>query len=270
MIEYIEKFDQYLLKCGVREDPSVTLSRFRNGLQPYIKRELFMREVTTLEHAYQIARDGEKFFRFPKSAPPRPVESRTMGSKPNFPPLAKGPTPSTNIPMRSNPPPPMTPPTKISTSQEEESSKKIIVSGTPNSGSRQQCFRCHGFGHFATQCPSRGLPSLLIDEEQSPLQEESEKTTEVYEASYNWEDEYDTQHYEWNQENPLGVIRCILAHVKEEDWRRTSIFHTFIKIGKHVRKVILDSGSCVNAISPDTVKLLGLNITPHPNSYKVS
>ena len=53
--EYIEKFDHYLLKCGVREDPSVTLSRFKNGLQPYIKRKLFMREVTTLEHAYQIA-----------------------------------------------------------------------------------------------------------------------------------------------------------------------------------------------------------------------
>ena len=136
MIEYIEKFDHYLLKCGVREDPSVTLSRFRNGLQPYIKRELFMREVTTLEHAYQIARDAEKFSRFPKPAPPRPIESRTMGSKSNFPPLAKGPTPSTNMPMRSNPPPPMTPPTKNFTSQEEESSMKIILSGTPNSGNR--------------------------------------------------------------------------------------------------------------------------------------
>ena len=30
--EYIEKFDHYLLKCGVREDPAVTFSRFRNGL----------------------------------------------------------------------------------------------------------------------------------------------------------------------------------------------------------------------------------------------
>ena len=53
--EYIDIFDHYLLKCGVREDPSVTFSRFRNGLQPYIKREIFMREVNTLEHAYQIA-----------------------------------------------------------------------------------------------------------------------------------------------------------------------------------------------------------------------
>ena len=43
-----------------------------------------MREVTTLEHAYQIARDAEKFFRFPKLAPFQPVDIRTIGSKPNF------------------------------------------------------------------------------------------------------------------------------------------------------------------------------------------
>ena len=165
MIEYIEKFDQYLLKCGVREDPLVTLSRFKNGLQPYIKRELFMREVTTLEHANQIARDAEKFSRFPKPIPSQPVDTRTMGSKPNFTPLAKGPTPSTTIPMRSNQPPPTTTPIKKSTIQGEESSKKIIVSGTPNSGNRRQCFMCHDFRYFATQCPSRGLPSLLIEEE---------------------------------------------------------------------------------------------------------
>ena len=81
--EYIEKFDHYLLKCGVREDPAVTLSRFKNGLQHYIKRELFMREGNTLEHAYQIARDAEKFSRFPRPAPSRPIDSKILGSKPN-------------------------------------------------------------------------------------------------------------------------------------------------------------------------------------------
>ena len=112
MIKYIENFDHYLLKCGVREDPFVTLSRFKNGLQPYIKGELFMREVTTLEHAYQIAQDVEKFSRFLKPAPSRPMDTRTMGSKPNFAPPAKGPIPSTTTPMKFNQPPPTTTPMK--------------------------------------------------------------------------------------------------------------------------------------------------------------
>ena len=88
-----------------------------------------------------------------------------MGSKPNFTPPAKGPIPSTTMPMRFNQPPPTTTPMKNPTFQGEEIFKKIIVSGTPNSGNKQQCFWCHGFGHVATQCPTRGLPSLLIEEE---------------------------------------------------------------------------------------------------------
>ena len=99
-----------------------------------------MREVTTLEHAYQIAWDAEKFSRFLKPAPSRPVDTRIMGSKPNFTPPAKGPTLSTTMPMRFNQPPLTTTPMKNLTIQGEESSKKIIVSGTPNSGNRQQCF----------------------------------------------------------------------------------------------------------------------------------
>ena len=71
-------------------------------------------------------------------------------------------------------------------------------------------------------------------------------------------------------EPPTGVIRCTLTKVHEDDWRWTTIFHTFIKIGNHVRKIILDNGSCVNVVSPNTVNLLGLHITPHPNSYRVS
>ena len=131
------------------------------------------------------------------------------------------------------------------------------------SGARQQCFRCHGYGHFAGQCPTRGLSSLLMEEEVP-----QEGQIEVYETSQDWEEEYENQYAEMDPS--IGVIRCTLTQVNKDDWRRTTIFHTFIKIGNHVRKVILDNGSCVNAVSPDTVNLLGLHITPHPNSYRVS
>ena len=79
------------------------------------------------------------------------------------------------------------------------------------SGTRQQCFRCHGFGHFAGQCPTRGLPSLLIEEEQVP----QEGQVEIYETSQDWEEEYETQYAE--MEPPIGVIRCTLTKVHEDD-----------------------------------------------------
>ena len=50
--EYIEKFDSYLLRCGVYEDSDVTLSRFRAGLNESIQCELYLKEIDTLKHAY--------------------------------------------------------------------------------------------------------------------------------------------------------------------------------------------------------------------------
>ena len=61
MIEYIAKFDEFVMRCGVVESESMTLSRFRKGLNEDIRRELFLREVHDLEHAYQVARDCEQF-----------------------------------------------------------------------------------------------------------------------------------------------------------------------------------------------------------------
>ena len=69
----------------------------------------------------------------------------------------------------------------------------------------------------------------------------------------------------------VGVVRCILTQSKtQDDWRRTNILHTFVKLGDKVCKIIIDSGSCVNAISTNAVKTLGLSTVPHPNPYKVS
>ena len=63
MEEYITKFDEYLLRSGVQEDLMITLSQFRSGLHESIHKELFLRDVSTLEHAYQVARDVERFQR---------------------------------------------------------------------------------------------------------------------------------------------------------------------------------------------------------------
>ena len=57
--EYIAKFDELAMRCGINESESVILSRFRSGLHDDVKRELYLREVRDLEQAYQVARDFE-------------------------------------------------------------------------------------------------------------------------------------------------------------------------------------------------------------------
>ena len=84
--EYIAKFDELAMRCGIDESESMILSRFRSGLHDDVKRELYMREVWDLEQAYQVARDFEQFNRnpksqYPKSAPTYP--SRPFPAHPN-------------------------------------------------------------------------------------------------------------------------------------------------------------------------------------------
>jgi len=81
------------------------------------------------------------------------------------------------------------------------------------------------------------------------------------------------EEYEGDEEefDHIGVVRCILTQAQtEEDWCWTSILRTFIKIRNKVCKIIIDSGSCVHAITTETAKSLGLTLVPHPSPYKVS
>ena len=69
----------------------------------------------------------------------------------------------------------------------------------------------------------------------------------------------------------VNVVRCALAEQRgTDDWRRSAIFQTYTKCGDKTCKVIIDSGSCINAVSSSVVSRLGLKLTPHPNPYKVS
>ena len=69
--EYISEFDEYLLRCGVREESAMTVSHFRRGLRTSFQFELFRRNVTTLEAVYQVALEMEQF-EFELEMTPRP------------------------------------------------------------------------------------------------------------------------------------------------------------------------------------------------------
>ena len=135
------------------------------------------------------------------------------------------------------------------------------------SPSPNACFRCNKVGHYASQCPTRSLHiGELKEQEPEPNNEDVEE--EVYEAEPDLIEEYEGDEEEFDQ---VGVVRCILTQTQpEEDWHRTSILQTFVKFGNKVCKIIIDSGSCVNAIATETAKSLGLTLVPHPDPYKVS
>ena len=69
----------------------------------------------------------------------------------------------------------------------------------------------------------------------------------------------------------VSVVRCALAQPQPTtDWRRTAILSTNILINGKPCKILIDSGSCVNAISRGTIGRTGLQAMPHPKPYRVS
>ncbi|GFZ18574.1 hypothetical protein Acr_27g0003130 [Actinidia rufa] len=203
--EYVGQFEEYLMRCNIREDERMTLSRFRHGLNDDLRKELVLQEVDTLDQAYTF------------------VQNYEMVSKPSF---------GRRFESRKHP--------------------GLLLP-------------YHRFGHKAANCGNR---TLFVNSQ-----------GQNYEG-----DDIEEQLYEPDLENlpksdedceggdvTLGVVRCALTQTKEDnDWKRNAIFHTYIKCGEKDCKVIIDSGSCINAVSSSTVSRLGLKPVLHPSPYHVS
>ena len=167
-----------------------------------------------------------------------------------------------------------------------------------STGSRVACYKCQGWGHFASQCPSprqtaRPARALLVEIQEDahpPPANDEESIAEIYEA-----DPELAQAFEGtptvigciikelrpltNEEHtlvvaaPLGTMLSELPTGEDsepgtEDPLRSSIFLTFSKIGSTVIKILVDSGSVVNVVAAASVLALGLRPRLHSRPYK--
>ena len=160
------------------------------------------------------------------------------------------------------------------------------------------CFKCQGWGHFASQCPSsrqapRPTRALLVeiqDEDHTAPTDIIEPITEIYKADPELVAGF---------EGSLGLVGCIIKETTPltplertialalplnltpdsssssatqsqgpEDPTQTSIFATFTRIANIVIKILVDSGSVVNAVAAASVAALGLTPEVHPLPYK--
>ncbi|XP_004301556.1 PREDICTED: uncharacterized protein LOC101305082 [Fragaria vesca subsp. vesca] len=229
--EYIDKFEEFMVRCNINEDPSVTLARFRTGLRPELQRELIPHEVYSLERAYQIVLELERYLKTSTT-----VHSRSDQENPEFRPSSSGTAPSPFVNSSST-----------ANSLVKADTGKGVQSGVRGGGS-VKCYKCLGHGHYAGQCPTKEKPrSLFAASTGKEAREELEE--EVYIPEIPAVDD-DLEDEPIAQIQPrTAVVRCTLTQLEAaEDWKRTSIFHTYVKYGDRSYKVIIDNGSCVNIV----------------------
>ena len=111
---------------------------------------------------------------------------------------------------------------------------------------------CHGHGHVVSQCLSR---NFLIEGDDLDDDEFKEIYKPVGSAS-------DTDKDVRVSRIQLSVIRCLHATPRDEDWRRSSVFYTYVAHEGKSYKLMIDGESCVNIISMTTVEKMVSKLNP--------
>ena len=79
-----------------------------------------------------------------------------------------------------------------------------------------------------------------------------------------------------NDEDMLGIIHPLLTifnqdvQVNEDCYHRGKVFQTWVNCKKQICSLVIDTRSCINAISKDAVQKLGLKVEPLLNLYYVA
>ncbi|CAL2257293.1 unnamed protein product [Prunus armeniaca] len=125
------------------------------------------------------------------------------------------------------------------------------------------CFKCHGLGHIASDCPNRKIVSLVEENEEEFNEEVGLNLDEGPRFG---------EELTYGDEGESLVIRRSLnaAQVQEDNWLRNNIFHTRCTSFSKVCNVIIDGGSCENVVATTMVEKLNLKMMEHPQPYKLS
>ncbi|GFZ02409.1 hypothetical protein Acr_15g0010170 [Actinidia rufa] len=257
--EYVAQFEEYLMHCDIREDERMTLSHFRQGLNDDLRKELVIWEVDTLDQAYTFVQNYEMVS---KPSFGRRFESQNLALFKTMRWLA-----NLALDVVSTPRPPATlPPSRPVPNTApllRDGKERGILAESPGMKFTFQCYKCQGFGHKAANCGNR----TLFVNSQGQNYEGDDIEEQLYEPDLEnlLESDEDCE----SGDVTLGVVRCALTQAKEDnDWRRNAIFYTYIKCGEKDCKVIIDNGSCINAVSSSTVSRLGLKPVPHPTDSR--
>ena len=81
--EYIAKFDEYMSRCDVLEDETLTLSRFRSGLRDYLRKELILREIYTIQDAFEMVQNYDSLSSHPRRFDSNPRTNSNYKTNPS-------------------------------------------------------------------------------------------------------------------------------------------------------------------------------------------
>ncbi|XP_059277846.1 uncharacterized protein LOC132032044 [Lycium ferocissimum] len=182
----------------------------------------------------------------------------------------------------------------VKNTQVEKQVEKQPPKFSPNEGGKKstpiQCFKCHGFGHRASECANRR--AFLLKESCSDDEGEHEEKN----SDGNNENESDEERDDPEGDGDVIVPNCLARRVlicmakpqegeitipnyvvrrmmiskaMDDPSQQENLFHSKCVINQNMCVMIIDSGSCVNVVSTTLVDFLKLPTTTHEHPYKL-
>ncbi|KAG7536993.1 Zinc knuckle CX2CX4HX4C [Arabidopsis suecica] len=212
--EYYKEMETLMLRADIQEDEEATMSRFMGGLNRDIIDRVEVQHYVELEELLHKAIMFEK-------------QLKRRSSKPSF---GSG-KPSYQKDERSGFQRDYKPFVKPKVEDQDQKGKgKAVETRTRDI----KCFKCHGHGHYASECSNKRVMIL-------------KETGELLVAM-----------------KALSVI----AKTDEQE-QRENLFHSRCIVNDKVCSLIIDGGSCTNVASETMVEKLGLKVLKHPKPYKL-
>ena len=126
-----------------------------------------------------------------------------------------------------------------------------------------KCFRCQGYGHYASEYPNK---RIMMIRDNGDMESESDRSDCEGMPPLGDSDELALL-----VEESLVIRRTLQVQVKEDETnhQRENIFHTRYYVQSKVCGLIIDSGSCVNPCSITLVSKLNLCTVKHVKPYRL-
>lgn len=253
--EYMKEFEKLCLICDLQEKETFKIARFVKGLSKGICRKVEVTHYATFNDVCKLALKYEAQAKEEKEKERPKTSSFKSNSK--FTPFTSN---ESNFQRETFP-------NSSSSSKFDKGKEKQVVSPS-ELATRRKCFKCHGRGHIASECPSK----TVLTATQCAIMDEEEQMYNFVtrEEESNGEDDFEEEISPESDHNLLVVRKILLGDPQVDERQRNNLFHTRCKIGEKTCNVIVDSGAQIDVISSEAVSKLKLHTRVHDEPYKLN
>ncbi|XP_074305230.1 uncharacterized protein LOC141640277 [Silene latifolia] len=248
--DYITEFERLIMVCDLEEREEMQIARFIKGLSPSLAQRVEVRNFLDFNDMCKLALKFEK-----QDKGKKPLVARD-GSKSVNPFYKSSATSSFN---------------KEAKKEELKDKGKEVATDFKDMRTRR-CFKCQGYGHIANECPQKRALTLQELGEITPCFVVTNKT-EVSSVQNDEDEEDDEVHTHivepsYDTDKEMFVVRNL--HIQStpiEMEQREQIFHARCKVHGKTCNLIIDSGSCTNAVATELVDSFKLETRNHHKPY---